>query len=159
VRLAIVVAATFVACAVEMVEALTIVLAVGLTRGWRAVRLATVTALLALTVIIVVLGPTLTVVPLATVRIIVGFMLLAFGLQWLRKAILRASGVLALHDEERIFSREVGIAHAHASPSPEQFDWYAFTLAFKGSSSKASRLRSSCWRSAVPTTISASPWP
>ena len=132
VRLAILVAATFVACAVEMVEALTIVLAVGLTRGWRAVRFATVTALLALAVIVAVLGPTLTIVPLATLRVVVGFLLLAFGLQWLRKAILRASGVLALHDEERIFSDEIGIAHAHAAPTSDHFDWYAFTLAFKG---------------------------
>ena len=90
------------------------------------------TALLALAVIVAVLGPTLTIVPLATLRVVVGFLLLAFGLQWLRKAILRASGVLALHDEERIFSDEIGIAHAHAAPTSDHFDWYTFTLAFKG---------------------------
>jgi uncharacterized membrane protein len=131
VHTAILVAATFAACAVEMVEALTIVLAVGITRGWRAARLGVLVALVALTVIVAALGPALTLVPLDTLRLVIGFLLLAFGLQWLRKAILRAAGVLALHDEARIFEQEKADARARGVTS-DAFDWYAFTLSFKG---------------------------
>jgi uncharacterized membrane protein len=125
------VAATFVACAVEMVEALTIVLAVGITRGWHAVRLGIATALAALAAIVAALGPTLTLLPLDTLRLIIGFLLLAFGLQWLRKAILRAAGAIPMHDEEQIFRDEIAQAHAHGT-ARDAFDWYAFTLSFKG---------------------------
>jgi uncharacterized membrane protein len=131
VNTAILVVATFSACAVEMVEALTIVLAVGITRGWRAVRLGVATALAALTLIVAALGPTLTLIPLDTLRLVIGFLLLAFGLQWLRKAILRAGGAMALHDEDRIFEAEVAEAGTHDVASGA-FDWYAFTLSFKG---------------------------
>jgi uncharacterized membrane protein len=131
VNTAILVAATFAACAVEMVEALTIVLAVGITHGWHAVRLGVAAALAALAVIVAALGPTLTLIPLDTLRLVIGFLLLAFGLQWLRKAILRAGGVLALHDEDRIFQEEIAAARDHAVARGE-FDWYAFTLSFKG---------------------------
>ncbi len=130
-KTAILVATTFVACSVEMVEALTIVLAVGITRGWRAVRLGVIVALAALAAIIGALGPTLTLIPLDTLRLVIGFLLLAFGLQWLRKAILRAGGVLALHDEDAIFAREVSEASTHEAEQ-SGFDWYAFTLSFKG---------------------------
>jgi uncharacterized membrane protein len=133
-RNAIVVLATFLACAVEMVEALTIVLAVALTRGWRSARLGVAAALVTLTLVCAVLGPALTRLPLGALRVVVGFLLLALGLQWLRKAILRAAGYLPLHDEELIFEREVGIARGtsgHANGSG-QIDWYAFTLSFKG---------------------------
>ena len=125
------VAATFAACAVEMVEALTIVLAVGITRGWRATQLGVAAALAALAVIVAALGPTLTLIPLDTLRLVIGFLLLAFGLQWLRKAILRAGGVLALHDEDSIFAAEQNEASRHELEQGE-FDWYAFTLSFKG---------------------------
>ena len=131
VNTAILVAATFAACAVEMVEALTIVLAVGITRGWRAVRLGVAAALAALAVIVAALGPTLTLIPLDTLRLVIGFLLLAFGLQWLRKAILRAGGALALHDEDRIFEEEKAEASARAVEGGA-FDWYSFTLSFKG---------------------------
>jgi uncharacterized membrane protein len=121
----------FFACAVEMVEALTIVLAVGLTRGWRSVRLGVLAALAALALVVAALGPALTLLPLDALRVIVGFLLLAFGMQWLRKAILRAAGYLPLHDEDAIFAREVAESRA-ADGTQSSHDWYAFTLAFKG---------------------------
>ncbi len=122
--------ATFAASAVEMVEALTIVLAVGVTRGWRATAWGGFTALAALTVIVVALGPAISRLPLAALRIGVGTLLLIFGLQWLRKAILRASGYKALHDEAAIYDREV--AELQATAAASSFDWYAFTISFKG---------------------------
>src|SRR3954471_23001125 len=94
------VAASFLACAVEMVEALTIVLAVGVTRGWRSAIIGTVTALAALTVVVAALGPALDRLPIDDLRLFVGGLLLVFGLQWVRKAILRSSGFKALHDED-----------------------------------------------------------
>src|SRR6516162_4384508 len=100
------VAASFLACAVEMVEALTIVLAVGVTRGWRSTLIGAGTALVALAVVVAALGPAISSIPIDALRLIVGALLLVFGLQWLRKAILRASGLKALHDEDEIFEEE-----------------------------------------------------
>src|SRR3954447_16124684 len=97
----------FLASAVEMVEALTIVLAAGLTRGWRSSLTGVAAATVALAVVVAALGPALTLVPLNTLRLVVGALLLVFGLQWLRKAILRASGYKALHDEDAIFASEL----------------------------------------------------
>jgi uncharacterized membrane protein len=131
-RSVILVAAAFLACAVEMVEALTIVLAVALTRGWRSVRLGIAAAFVALAAVVAALGPALTLLPLDALRVIVGFLLLALGLQWLRKAILRASGYLPLHDEAAIFEREVAETRAAETASRGPVDWYAFTLSFKG---------------------------
>jgi uncharacterized membrane protein len=124
--------AAFLACAVEMVEALTIVLAVALTRGWAAVRWGIAAALGALAVVVAALGPALTVLPLDALRVLVGFLLLAFGLQWVRKAILRSAGYLPIHDEEKIFEREVAATRAEQPVEKGGFDWYAFTLSFKG---------------------------
>ena len=110
VGLAIAVAAfpAFIASAVEFVEALTIVLAVGVTRGWRAPLYGTVGALATLAVIVALLGATLaTVVPAHALKLFVGTLLLLFGLRWLRKAILRFAGIVALHDEERIYQEEL----------------------------------------------------
>jgi len=123
--------AAFLACAVEAVEALTIVLAVGLTRGWRSTMTGVVAAAAALSVIVAVLGPALTLIPLNALRLVVGALLLVFGLQWLRKAILRAAGIKATHDEEAIYRRQVSDADA-ATPTDAGIDWYAFTVAFKG---------------------------
>src|SRR4029077_6929398 len=92
------IAAAFLACAVEMVEALTIVLAVGVTRGWGSALVGTGTALVVLTAVIAALGPALAVIPINNLRLFVGALLLIFGMQWLRKAVLRASGFKALHD-------------------------------------------------------------
>ena len=102
----------FVACAVEAVEALTIVLAAGLTREWRSTFQGMAAALIVLAAVVAVVGPALTLIPLAPLRLIVGALLAVFGLQWLRKAILRASGYKDLHDEEGIYARQVAAARA-----------------------------------------------
>src|SRR5438876_10997723 len=122
----------FLASAVEGVEAVTIVLAAGLTRGWRSALAGVGTALLVLAAIVAVLGPALTVLPIDTLRLVVGGLLLVFGLQWLRKAILRASGWRAVRDEDAVFARER--AEAANAPHVERagLDWYAFTVSFKG---------------------------
>jgi uncharacterized membrane protein len=120
-------AAAFLASAVEMVEALTIVLAVGITRGWRSAAAGVGAALAALTVIVVIIGPGVTRIPLGPLRVIVGSVLLIFGLQWLRKAVLRASGLKALHDEDAIYQAEI-----EQLRKGDSRDWYAFTIAFKG---------------------------
>jgi uncharacterized membrane protein len=125
--------AVFLACAVEAVEATTIVLAAGTARDWRSAVAGLVAALFTLAVLIAALGPALSAVPLHALRLIVGGLLLVFGLQWLRKSILRASGHKALHDEEQIYAASV--AAAGAAPRERRgavADWYAFTLAFKG---------------------------
>jgi uncharacterized membrane protein len=122
----------FLASAVEMVEALTIVLASGIARGWRSSLIGMAAAVLALAVVVAALGPALTVIPLNALRLVVGALLLAFGLQWLRKAILRASGHKALHDEAEIFAREQVEARAAGREERAGLDWYAFTLSFKG---------------------------
>src|SRR5260370_37838209 len=93
------------ASTVEMVEALTIVLAVGVSRQWRSTLIGVVFALVALAAVVAALGPALALIPIDALRVVVGTLLLIFGLQWLRKAILRASGYLALHDEEAIYQR------------------------------------------------------
>ena len=121
----------FLACAVEAVEAFTIVLAVGSTRGWRSALLGVVAALLGLAVVVAILGPALTVLPFNVLRLFVGGLLLIFGLQWLRKAILRAGGAKALHDEEAIFEREVAEASGRGSGPGEGIDSYAFAISFK----------------------------
>jgi uncharacterized membrane protein len=123
--------ASFLACAVEMVEALTIVLAVGVTRGWRSTLIGTGAALGALTIVVAALGPALSVLPIDGLRLFVGALLLIFGIQWLRKAILRYGGFKALHDEDAIFAAEEQAALS-ATADNDGLDWYAFTVAFKG---------------------------
>lgn len=122
----------FLASAVEMVEALTIVLAVGLTRGWRTALIGVVTALAALAVVVAALGPSLVnYVPLGALQVVVGTLLLIFGLQWLRKAVLRASGLKAKHDEDQVFAKE--LAELGREPAPAAaFDWNGFVVSFKG---------------------------
>ena len=124
------VVATFAASLVEMVEALTIVLAVGITKGWKTAFSATATALLTLGVIIIGFGPLISKLPLPVLRLIVGGLLLIFGLQWLRKAVLRASGLKALHNEDQIFADEVA-ALGDVAPG-KNIDGKGFTVAFKG---------------------------
>src|SRR2546422_4251108 len=124
--------AAFLACAVEMVEALTIVLAVGVTRGWRSALIGSATALGALTAVIAALGPALTQIPIDALRFFVGALLLIFGLQWLRKAILRASGFKALHDEESVYLHELEVARRAVHVEKAGVDWYSFTVSFKG---------------------------
>jgi uncharacterized membrane protein len=122
----------FLASAVEMVEALTIVLAAGLARGWRSSLTGVGAAVVVLAAVVAALGPALTVIPLDALRLVVGGLLLVFGLQWLRKAILRASGLKALHDEDAIFARELAEARTAAPRERAGVDAYGFTLAFKG---------------------------
>jgi len=123
----------FLACAVEAVEAVTIVLAAGTSRNWRSTFQGVISALLLLAVLILTLGPSIEKLPKNTLRLIVGGLLLTFGLQWLRKAILRGSGFKALHDEEKIYREEVEAAQTVAKVSHFVVsDWYAFTLSFKG---------------------------
>jgi uncharacterized membrane protein len=122
--------AAFLASTVEMVEALTIVLAVGVTRGWRSAGWGVGAAFAGLAIIVVGLGPALANLPIDSLRLVVGTVLLVFGLQWLRKAILRASGLKALHDEEAIYAAEVALLREKGERPAH--DWYAFTVAFKG---------------------------
>ena len=124
------VAAAFLASTVEMVEALTIVLAVAVTRGWRSAGWGVAAAVGGLAVIVAGLGPALANLPIDSLRLVVGTVLLVFGLQWLRKAVLRASGLKALHDEEAIYQAEVALLVANGERP--KHDWYAFTVAFKG---------------------------
>jgi uncharacterized membrane protein len=104
----------------------------GVTRGWRSALAGTVAASLALAVIVAALGPALTVIPIEVLRLVVGSLLLVFGLQWLRKAILRASGWRALRNEDSVFEREVEAARAAAPDERAGLDWYAFTVSFNG---------------------------
>jgi uncharacterized membrane protein len=122
----------FLASAVEMVEALTIVLAAGVTRGWRSALAGVGAAVVVLAALVAALGPALTQIPLDALRVVVGALLLVFGLQWLRKAILRASGYKALHDEAAIFARELQEAGGAERRLRGGLDAYGFTLSFKG---------------------------
>jgi uncharacterized membrane protein len=119
------------ACAVEAVEALTIVLAVGLTRSWRSTLQGAASALVVLAAATAALGPAVSALPLNALRVAVGGLLLVFGLQWLRKAILRAAGVKALHDESEIYARERAAADGAGTPA-NGHDAYSFMIAFKG---------------------------
>jgi uncharacterized membrane protein len=142
----------FLACTVEAVEALTIVLAVGTTRSWRSALYGVGAGVLALAAVVAALGPAVGSIPIGALRVAVGGLLLVFGLQWLRKAVLRAAGLKALHDEQAIFAREAELARAGggrgsasgpdsgpgsgsgsgSSSSSSSIDGYAFTIAFKG---------------------------
>src|SRR3979409_2565009 len=124
--------AAFLASTVEMVEALTIVLAVGVSRQWRSTLIGVGVALVALAAVVAALGPASALIPIDAVRVLVGALLLIFGLQWLRKAILRASGHVALHDEEAIYQRELAAFRTTQGGNLSSMDWYSFTLAFKG---------------------------
>jgi uncharacterized membrane protein len=118
------------ASAVETVEAVTIVLALGVTRGWRSPLLGAGAAVAALGAIVAALGPALELIPIDTLRLVVGSLLLVFGLQWLRKAILRASGFKAVRDEDKIYAEEV--AHARETRrSAGRIDGYTFAISFK----------------------------
>ena len=128
-----VVAATTLASGVEFVEALTIVLAMGTTRGWRSTLIGVGAALATLVVITALAGYALrSWLPEALLQLVVGSLLLIFGLQWLRKAILRAAGLKALHDEEDTFREEVEAARAAGEERRLGLDWFAFVVSFKG---------------------------
>jgi uncharacterized membrane protein len=125
--------AVFLACVVEAVEATTIVLAAGATRNWRSAFVGVFSGVVVLAIAVAIAGPAISLLPLGVLRLVVGGLLLVFGLQWMRKAILRASGYKPLHDETLIYQKQV--AAAAGVPTESRFgvtDWYAFTLSFKG---------------------------
>jgi uncharacterized membrane protein len=118
---------------VEAVEATTIVLAAGTARDWRSALTGMSAALILLAILVAALGPAVSALPLRPLRLVVGALLLIFGLQWLRKAILRASGHKAVHDEDEIYRTRVGAAAAAPRRGLGSVpDWYGFTLSFKG---------------------------
>jgi uncharacterized membrane protein len=128
-----VVAATTLASGVEFVEALTIVLAMGTTRGWRSTWAGVGAALVALALITALAGYALeSWLPEALLQLVVGALLLIFGLQWLRKAVLRAAGLKALHDEQDAFRAEVEAARQAGDERRLGLDWFAFVVSFKG---------------------------
>ena len=124
---------TLLASAVEFVEAFTIVLAMGLTRGWRSAIAGTVAALVLLAGVAAVSGYALVNwFPESLLQFIVGSLLLVFGLQWLRKAILRASGLKAMHDEDETFREETEAARRAGTETKAGLDWFGFVVSFKG---------------------------
>lgn len=124
------VGAVFLTCCVEMVEALTIVFAVGHTRGWRSAFEGVAAALFVLAALVAAFGPALVSIPLNILRLVVGGVLLIFGMQWLRKAILRSSGLKSMHNEDAIY--EAKVAELRASGQSQGRDRIAFVMAFKG---------------------------
>lgn len=125
------VSAAFLASIVEVVEAFTIVLVVATLRGWKPAVLGTGAALATLTAVVVILGPLLERVPIHMLQLVIGVLLLLFGIGWLRKASLRAGGVLALHDEDAIFAKEAAQLSAEVRNKQASQDWIAGIAAYK----------------------------
>jgi uncharacterized membrane protein len=126
-------AATFFASVVEMVEALTIVMAMGMTRGWRSTLAGVAAAVVALAVFTAAAGYALASwLPEAALQLVIGTLLLIFGLQWLRKAVLRSSGRKAMHDEDQIYADEVEQARLAGNETRLGMDWFSFVVSFKG---------------------------
>jgi uncharacterized membrane protein len=123
--------AAFLASLVEAVEALTIVLAVATVRGWRPAALGALAGLAVLALIVVALGPLLGNVPLRLLQFVIGVLLLLFGMRWLRKAILRAAGVIPLHDEATAFATETAELREQARRNEARLDWIAALTTFK----------------------------
>jgi uncharacterized membrane protein len=121
---------SFLASVVEFVEALTIVLAVGVTRGWRAAGFGALAGVAFLAALIAIFGPALSLVPIALLQIVVGVLLLFFGLRWLRKAVLRSAGAIALHDETHAFEKNRA-ALAGAAAGGASIDALGFVTSFK----------------------------
>jgi Ca2+/H+ antiporter, TMEM165/GDT1 family len=125
------VSAAFLGSMVEAVEALTIVLAVASVRGWRSAGLGALAGLALLAVIVLALGPLLNHVPLHPLQFLIGILLLLFGMRWLRKAILRAAGLIPLHDETKAFARETEQLREQARRHEARLDWVAGLASFK----------------------------
>jgi uncharacterized membrane protein len=123
------IAAAFLASLVEVVEAFTIVLAVGVTQGWRPALMGSGMALGVLVLIVLIFGPLLALIPIAALQFTVGSLLILFGLRWLRKAILRSAGWLALRDEAAAFAKEANLLQAQAAE--RKADVLAGLAAFK----------------------------
>jgi uncharacterized membrane protein len=125
------IAAAFLASLVEAVEALTIVLAVASVRGWRPAGFGAIAGIAVLAAIVIALGPLLGMVPLNLLQLAIGILLLLFGMRWLRKAILRAAGIIPLHDEAAAFARETAALQAQARSQEQALDWLAGLASFK----------------------------
>ncbi len=123
------IAAAFLGSLVEFVEALTIVLAVGTVRGWRPALLGTGAGIAVLAALVAAAGPALGLIPLFAVQIVVGALLLVFGLRWLRKAVLRAAGIIPLHDEVKIYARETEIMRTAGRPHAPHPWWDTVAVA------------------------------
>jgi len=121
----------FLSSIVEAVEARTIVLAVASVRGWRPAGMGAVGGLASLVLIILALGPLLDRIPLHLLQFVIGVLLLLFGMRWLRKAILRASGIIALHDETMAFTAETEELRDQALRHEARLDWLAGLASFK----------------------------
>ena len=121
--------AAFLASFVEVVEAFTIVLAVGLTRSWRPALLGSAYALALLVVLVLIFGPLFALIPLHVLQFVVGLLLLLFGMRWLRKAILRAAGFIPLHDEALAYAKETDLLKRQAMD--QRADSLAMLAAFK----------------------------
>jgi uncharacterized membrane protein len=126
-----VMATAFFASAVEAVEAATVVLAAGIERGWRSSLAGAVAALAALAAIVAVFGNAIAAIPIAALQLVVGALLLLFGIRWLRKAMLRAAGVIDLRNEEMLFARERQALGASGSVSQGRWDAIAILVSFK----------------------------
>jgi len=123
----------FLASVVEFVEAMTIVLAVGVTRQWRSTLIGVAAALVVLTLLVGVFGTAIVLlVPIGALRLFIGGFLVIYGLQWLHKAILRAAGAKAKHDEDAIYQHEIAVLRDEAPVPARGMDWISFTVAFKG---------------------------
>jgi uncharacterized membrane protein len=125
------ISAAFLGSLVEVVEAFTIVLAVGTMRGWRPALTGTAAGLGLLAILVLVLGPVLDQVPLRALQLVIGVLLLLFGLRWLRKAILRSAGIMALHNEALAFARETAVLNDSARREDRHLAWIAGLAAFK----------------------------
>jgi uncharacterized membrane protein len=139
----------FLSSLVEAVEALTIVLAVASVRGWRPAALGALAGLALLLLIVVALGPLLNRVPLHALQLVIGVLLLLFGMRWLRKAILRAGGVIALHDEGIAFATETEELRDQARQQETRLDWLAGLASFKAVVLEGLEVgihRNCCWR-------------
>lgn len=123
--------AAFLASLVEFVEALTIVMAVGTVRGWRPALIGTAAGAILLTLLVLLFGPALQRIPIHILQMVVGALLLLFGMRWLRKAVLRSAGIIKLHDEEKIYQRQTEELRADASAQPARIDGIAVATTFK----------------------------
>ena len=123
--------ASFLASLVEFVEALTIILAVGTVRGWRPALIGTLAGVGLLVLLVAGFGPTLQRIPITSLQLVVGVLLLLFGMRWLRKAILRSAGVIGLHDEDAIYAKQTNALRADGTAAPARLDKIAVATTFK----------------------------
>ena len=123
--------ASFLASLVEFVEALTIVLAVGTVRGWRPALIGTFAGALLLALAVIAFGPALQRIPLTTLQLVVGILLLLFGMRWLRKAVLRSVGIIGLHDEDAIYAKQTSKLQNGEAGQTAAMDWVAVATTFK----------------------------